>query len=145
MRHLFSLPVLAVALAAAGPALARDPIPEDEMIEKLDDPAFQEGLVSMMSGFMTAMMDLPIGQFAAAMDKAIPDDLKKGDGLADIDPDATVGDLAARDNPDFERDMEGKMRKGTAIMGIFASEFGAMLPQFRAMGEKLKRRMEQID
>ena len=37
------------------------------------------------------------------------------------------------------------MRKGTAMMGIMASEFGAMLPQFREMAEKMKRRMEELD
>lgn len=145
MRHFLTFPLLAVSLSLAVPASAKDQAPESEMTEKLNDPAFQDGMVSMMGGFMAAMMDMPIGQFAAAMDKAIPENMKKDDGLSDIDPQATVGDLARRDDPDFDQNMEHKLRKGTAIMGIMASEFGALLPQLRAMGEKMKRRMENIE
>jgi len=145
MRYFLTLPLLAVSLSLSVPASARDVAPESEMLEKLSDPAFQDSMANMMAGFMTAMMDLPIGQFAAAMDKAIPENMKKQDGLSDIDPDATIGDLARRDDPDFDRNIEGKMRKGTAMMGIMASEFGAMLPQLRAMGEKMKRRMAAIE
>lgn len=145
MRSLFTLPLLAVSLSLSVPVAAQDRAPESEIVEKLNDPAFQDGLASMMAGFMTAMMDLPVGQFAAVMEQAVPDDLKKGDRLSRVDPDATLGDLARKDDPDFDRNIEGKMRKGTAMMGIMASEFGAMLPQLREMGEKMKRRMGELE
>ncbi|WP_109355859.1 hypothetical protein [Sphingorhabdus sp. EL138] len=145
MRSLFSLPLLAVSLSLSVPAAAQDEGAESEMIEKLNDPEFQDGMVSMMSGFMAAMMDLPIGQFAAAMEKAVPEDLDGGETFSDIDPDATLGELAARDNPDFNADMEDTMRKGTAMMGIMATEFGALLPQLKAMGEKMKQRMDALE
>ena len=145
MRRYLSLPILAVSLALANPALAAERAPESEMIEKLNDPEFQEGLTSMLSGLMGAMMKLPIGQFAATIEKAVPADMKKDGGLSDIDPDATIGDLAARDNPDFERDMQSELRKGTAMMGIMAAEFGILLPRLRELGDKMKRRMEDLD
>lgn len=145
MRHFLALPLLAVSLSLAAPAFAQDQAPESEMIEKLNDPAFQDGMVAMMSGFMTAMMDLPIGQIAAAVEKAVPEGMDDEETFSRIDPDATLGDMAARDNPDFNADMENKMRKGTAMMGIMASEFGAMLPQLKAMGEKMKRRMGELE
>lgn len=145
MRHFLALPLLAVSLSLAVPASAQDQMPESEMIEKLNDPDFQDGMVAMMSGFMTAMMDLPIGQFAAAMEKAVPEDMDDGERFSRIDPDATLGDLAGHDNPNFNADIEGKMRKGTAMMGIMASEFGAMLPQLKAMGERMKRRMGELE
>ncbi len=141
MRRFISLPILAFSLALANPALARDNAPETEIIEKLNDPAFQNKMTGMMSGLMAAMMDLPIGKFVNAVEKAVPE----ARGNSSIDPDATIGDLARRDDPDFDRNMESKMRKGTAMMGIMASEFGAMLPQFREMAEKMKRRMEELD
>lgn len=148
-RHFLALPLLAVSLSLAAPASAQDREPESEMIEKLNDPAFQDGMVAMISGFMTAMMDLPIGQFAAAVEKAVPEDMKEEDTFSRIDPDATLGDLAARDNAnfghDFNADMEDKMRKGTAMMGIMASEFGAILPQLKAMGERVKSRMDELE
>lgn len=145
MRSLFSLPLLAVSLSLSVPATAQDEGAESEMIEKLNDPEFQDDMVSVMSGFMAAMMDLPIGQFAAAMEKAVPEDLNDGGTFSNVDPDATLGDLAARDNPDFNADMEDKMRKGTVMMGIMASEFGALLPQLKAIGEKMKRRMDALE
>lgn len=143
MRHILALPLLAVSLSLAAPASAQDREPESELVEKLNDPAFQDGMVAMMSGFMSAMMDLPIGQFAAAMEKAVPEGMDDGEAFSRIDPDDTLGDLAARDNPDFDADMEDKMRTGTAMMGIMASEFGALLPQLRAIGERIKQRMEE--
>jgi len=141
MRHFLTLPLLAVSLSLSVPASAKDRAPETEMIEKLNDPAFQDGMASMMSGLMTAMMELPIGKFVNAVEKAVPE----ARGQSSIDPDATIGDLARRDDPDFDRNIERKMRKGTAMMGIMASEFGAMLPQLREMADKMKRRMEDIE
>ena len=66
-------------------------------------------------------------------------------GISNIDPNDTIGDLARRDNPDFDRNMDDKLRTGTAMMGIMATEFGALLPELRAMGDRLKKRMEQFD
>ncbi|MEO9634497.1 MAG: hypothetical protein ABJF89_02410 [Parasphingorhabdus sp.] len=142
MRYI-SLPIFAAALVLANPALAEDQQPDSQVIQKLNDPAFQDNMVSVMSGFMVAMMDLPIGQFAGAMDKAIPKDMRRGDGFSSIDPDATLGDLARRDDPNFERNTEEKMRQGTAMLGIMASEFGALIPQLKTIGERMKRRMEE--
>ncbi|QJB69845.1 hypothetical protein [Parasphingorhabdus halotolerans] len=146
MRRFISIPVVAVALTVANPALANsgddpDNSSESEMIEQLNDPVFQDGLADMFGGFMAAMMDVPIGPFVTAVEKAIPG----GAGASDIDPDATVGDLARRDDPDFDRNMTDGVRKGTAMMGITASEFGALLPQLKAITEKIKRRMDDID
>ncbi len=144
MRH-FTLPVFAAALTLANPAQAQDNQPDSEMVERLNDPVFQDDMVSMMSGFMMAMMDLPIGQFAHAMDKAMPENMRRDDGFSTIDPDATLGDLARRDDPDFDRNTAQKMRQGTAIMGIIASEFGALLPQLQAIGDRMKRRMDTVE
>lgn len=137
-----TLPLFVATLALASPALAQEQQPEPEIVERLNDPAFQDNMVSMMSSFMAAMMDLPIGQFAHAMDKAMPDDMRRDDDFTSIDPDATLGDFARRDDPDFDRNTEDKMRQGTAMMGIMASEFGALIPQLQAIGERMKRRME---
>tara|TARA_R110000824_G_scaffold2274_6_gene10668 strand:- start:2621 stop:3055 length:435 start_codon:yes stop_codon:yes gene_type:complete len=141
MRH-FTLPVFAAALILANPVLAQDNRPESEMVERLNDPAFQDNLVSMMTGFMAAMMDLPIGQLAGVMGNAIPKDMRRDGDFAHIDPDATLGDFARRDDPDFDRDMEDRMRTGSAMMGIMATEFEALLPRLQAIGEKMTRQME---
>ena len=145
MHRLLFLPLLAAATAMASPVMASEQTPESEIMEKLNDPEFQDGLVSMMSGFMGAMMEIPIGQLAHSIEKAIPENMRRDRKFSDIDRDATVGDFARRDDPDFDRNLEHKMRHGTAMLGIMASEFGALLPELRAMGERLKDRMERLD
>lgn len=143
MRRL-ALPIFACALILAGPTLAAERPPEAEIVDKLNDPVFQDDMVATMSDLMRAMMDLPVGEFAAAIDKAIPEDMRGDDELADIDPDATLGELTRRDDPDFERNMEDKMRQSAMMMGIFASEFGALLPKLRALGERMKDRLDNL-
>lgn len=138
----FTLPIFAASFILANPALAQDDLPEADMVERLNDPAFQDNMVAMMSGFMTAMMDIPVGQIANVVEKAIPEDMRREGDFSSVDPDATLGDFARRDDPDFDRDIEDRMRSGTAMMGIMASEFGALLPQLQAIGERMKRRMD---
>lgn len=145
MRHLYSLPFIAASMALASPVMAAEQPPEAEIIEKLNDPEFQDGLTAMMSGFMGAMMALPIGEFAHSIEKAVPENMRRDRDFSDIDRHATVGDLARRDDPDFDRDIEDKMRQGTAMMGFMASEFGALLPELRALDERMKERMERLD
>ncbi len=141
MRRI-TLPVFTASFILANPALAQDNRPDTEMVERLNDPVFQDNMVSMMSGFMMAMMDLPIGQFAGALDKAIPDEIRRDRGLSHIDPDATLGDIAQQDDPDFDRDAERTIRQGTMMMGVMASEFGALLPRLHAIGDRMKRQLE---
>lgn len=145
MRHILSLPILTLSMALVNPVIAAERGSESELVEKLNDPEFQDGMVSMMSGLMGAMMALPIGEFAHSIEQAIPDDMRRDRDFSDIDRDATVGDLTRRDDPDFDRNMEDRMRKSTAMLGIMASEFGALLPELRAMGERMKDHMERVD
>lgn len=149
MRSLFIVPLVAVSLSIAAPASAQDTAPEPEWAEKLADPEFQDQMAGMMTGFMAMVMEVPIGQFAAAAEKALPEDLADKvdrDGkLSRIDPDMTIGDLARKDDPDFDQNIEGKVRKGTIMAGLLASELGTLLPQLEAMAETLKRKMEAVD
>lgn len=145
MRPFLSLPIFAISMALANPVMAAEQAPESEIIEKLNDPEFQDGMTAMMSGLMQAVMALPIGEFAHSIEKAVPDDLRRDRDFSDIDRDATVGDLARRDDPAFDRNVEDKMRQGTAMLGIMASEFGALLPELRALGKRMKDHMERLD
>lgn len=145
MRSPITLPLLAVALSLSVPAMAQDRNDDSEIVEKLNDPVFQDNMVTMMSGLMGAMMELPVGPFVTAIEQAVPADMQGDAALSGIAPDATLGDLARGDDPDFDRNIEDKMRKGTAMMGLLASEFGALLPQLKAIGERVKNRMEEQD
>ncbi|MEL6875986.1 MAG: hypothetical protein AAGM33_10980 [Pseudomonadota bacterium] len=147
MRSHILAPLIATSLVIAAPVSAQDRTPESEWAERIADPEFQEQMAGMLGGFMTVLLDIPIGQFAQAAQKAIPegfeDKVDRDGTLSRVDPDMTIGDLAREDNPDFEEDMQGKLRKGSAMAGILASEIGALLPQLKAMSERMKRRMEE--
>ncbi|MEO0439332.1 MAG: hypothetical protein AAF067_00505 [Pseudomonadota bacterium] len=151
MRSHILAPLIATSLVIAAPVSAQDPVqemaPESEWVERLADPEFQEQMAGMLGGFMTVLLDIPIGQFAEAAQKAIPegfeDKVDRDGTLSRVDPDMTIGDLARKENPDFEQDMQGKLRKGSAMAGILASEIGVLLPQLKAMSERMKRRMEE--
>lgn len=147
MRTHILAPLIATSLVIAAPVSAQDMAPESEWAERIADPEFQEQMAGMLGGFMTVLLDIPIGQFAEAAQKAIPEGLEdkvdRDGSLSRIDPDMTIGDLARKDNPDFEQDMQGKLRKGSAMAGILASEIGALLPQLKAMSERMKQRMEE--
>lgn len=145
MRSFFIVPLVAVSLSIAVPASAQDAAPEPEWTEKLADPEFQDQMAGMMTGFLAMVMEVPIGQFAAAAEKALPEELADKvdrDGkLSRVDPDMTIGDLARNDDPDFDQDIEGKVRKGTVMASLLASELGTLLPQLEAMAERLKQRI----
>lgn len=145
MRHVLILPFLSLAAGLATPALAQESRPTDEMVERLNDPAFQDNMVTMMTGLMTAMKDLPIGQIAGVMGNVIPDHMRSDGDLAEIDPDATLGDYARHKDPDFDHDAEEKLRQGTAMMGAMAEEFAALVPQIQSMIKTMKDRTERTD
>lgn len=147
MRTPILAPLIATSLVIAAPVSAQEMAPESEWAERIADPEFQEQMAGMLGGFMTVLLDISIGQFAEAAQKAIPegfeDKVDRDGTLSRVDPDLTIGDLARKDNPDFEQDMQGKLRKGSAMAGILAAEIGALLPQLKAMSERMKQRMEE--
>ncbi|MEO9467756.1 hypothetical protein [Parasphingorhabdus sp.] len=149
MRSLFIVPLVAVSLSLAAPASAQDAAPESEWTEKLADPEFQDQMAGMMTGLVKMVMEIPVGQFAAAAEKALPEELADkvdSDGkLSRIDPDMTIGDLARKDDPDFDQNIEGKVRKGTVMASLLASELGTLLPQLEAMAKRLKHRMGELE
>ncbi len=142
-RNLIMSSMLA-ALATPAAVLANE-APEQKVLQQLNDPAFQDRMAGMMAGVMRAMVVLPVGEIAAGIEQAIPPEMRdpQEDGSAHtIDRDATLGDMLARDNPDFVQDIEEQTRNMTRMMGGMAGQFAQMLPEFRAIAEKMKRQME---
>lgn len=133
----------ASALLIAMPVHAQSAPPEAELVDRLNDPVFQEEIGDMFAGFLGAMMTLPVGEVAHAVDRALPDTIDREP--LDIPPDATLGELAGKGDPDFEDRIEDKARSIPPMLGTMASVMGAMLPQLRAMGEDLRERMGDFD
>lgn len=144
IRSILILTSMLTALSAPAAVMARE-APEQKVLQQLNDPAFQERMAGMMAGLMRAMMVLPVGEIAASMEQVIPPEMRDPEddrSAPDIDRNATLGDMLARDNPDFVEDIEGQTRNMTKMMGGMAGQFAGMLPEFRAMAEKMKRQME---
>jgi hypothetical protein len=78
-------------LLASTPALAK---PAPQLPPALTNPATAQKLTDAMQSLTTALLNLKVGEVAAALEgrPALPDERN-----------LTVGDLARRDDPDFDR------------------------------------------
>lgn len=133
---------LALLLLAAQPAAARAaPRDAGDWARQLNDPAMQARIAETMSAFTHAILAMPIGGLADAMRRVDPDAAR-----ADIPRDATVGDMIARDDPHFARDLDGNVRRGTRMAGAMAGAMAQALPALReAMRGVLEGAMDGVN
>lgn len=89
MRHFI---IAAAALAFAAPAVAQsaDPV-GDDIVSSLPHPYDVEAAGDKLGAAVGAILNVPIGGVVGAIDPA-----------ARVDPRTTIGDMAGRDDPDFE-------------------------------------------
>ncbi len=154
---LFAFPLLAVS---AAPASAQDvvfvsgtgePAPiqanEDEfasaadngdadfngMADKMSDPAVQDGVAAAIEGAAGAMMTLPVGRFAEAIERARPGTVSRR-----MRGDATVADLAGRDARYLPQELGDRSREAMGMMSGFARAMAMMMPEFERMGREME-------
>lgn len=111
----------------------------NDMADDLADPRVQNGVAAMAERIGETMLDLPVGKFAAAIEKARPGTMKKR-----IREDATVADLAGRDAEHLPRELGKGSRQMMTMLSGFASAFATMMPEFQQMGRDLERSMKDI-
>lgn len=135
-RMLFALPL-------AVPALAALPLPahaaEADLARtaaQLQDPHTQDVLAGTLSALVAAMLDIEVGGIANAAAKADP----RG-RIREVDPNLTLGELAAHDNPDFADDLDADVRSGTRMAGALAGAMAAMLPQLETLARDVEDRV----
>ncbi|MBK6707682.1 MAG: hypothetical protein IPG54_09470 [Sphingomonadales bacterium] len=109
------------------------------LAERLADPRVQNGVADMVERVGGTMLDLPVGKFAAAIEKARPGTIEKH-----IREDATVADLAGRDAERLPRELGKGSRQMMTMLSGFASAFATMMPEFEQMGRDLERSMKDI-
>jgi hypothetical protein len=139
LRRTVIAALLGATALAPLPALAREhDRPEDSadaVADKLRDPGSQIAVAAMLSSMSQALLDMRIGPFVEAMDKAGVG----GEDMRDLPPDARLGDVAGRRT----REMPGKIaREAPRMMGSAAGMADAlkdMMPQLREMGRKMKQ------
>jgi hypothetical protein len=136
LHRVFAPVVLGALALSAVPAAAEEP-PFGRMAEDLSDPARQDAMAGALEALGEALLDLKVGPFMKAMDRA-----GHGEATRDIDPDATLADVAGPEARRMPRELADKLPVMMGLMGSMAGELEAMLPELEAMGRKLERRME---
>lgn len=101
--------------------------------DKMSDPSIQAGVAAMVEQMASTMMQLPVGNFAAAIENARPGTVRKR-----IRRNATIADLAGRDAEDLPEELGYRSREMMGMMGGFANAFAVMLPEFKKMGREME-------
>ena len=135
--------VAALLLVSTSPALAAPRNAEDaemaRLADKLNDPRMQ----SSMSGIMVAMadmfMDLRVDKLREAIARIDPQ--SRSD--RDWDGARTLGDVIARDDPNFREKLADGSRMAVGTMGAMAGSMAEMIPELRQMGERMGKSMEK--
>jgi hypothetical protein len=138
------LPFVALLVASvATPALAASRHAEDaeasRIASRLDDPAMQSAMSGMMVAMADMVMDLRVDKFRDAVAKVDPDARDN----SDWDNARTLGDVVERDNPRFRKNLADNSRMAMGMMGTMATGMADMLPEFRAMAERMGRDLEK--
>lgn len=125
------------ALAATGESKAAAEL--DAMAQELADPHMQDGIASMAERIGERVLDLPVGKFAAVIERARPGTIERR-----MREDATLADLAGRDAERLPRDLAQGSRQAMTMLSGFASAFADMMPQFEALARGLDAQMKDI-
>jgi hypothetical protein len=112
-----------------------------DLSDKLADPRMQDGLAAMIGSMSEKMLDLPIGKFAVAMERAVPGGIKGKRGKR-IREDDTLADLAGRDADRLPDQLADGSRQMMGMMSGFAAAFATMIPEFEKLGDEIERGFE---
>jgi hypothetical protein len=134
-RLLASAALTALAFAPAA-ALAKEQRPLGRVIEELNDPDRQDQLAGALEGLAEALLDVRVAPFMKAIDRAAP-----GSAPRDIDPDATLADMAGPGARDMPRELGDKLPMMMGMMGTMAGEMEGMLPELEAMAKRMEGAM----
>lgn len=126
--------VIAPALLAASPATAQPyPDPRDEaIVRSLPDPRHVEELGDTLGRVVEAIMDVPIGPIADAVDP-----YRRG-----RDRNETLGDIASRDDPYARERIRDQVGAATVGVSAAAEQLAVLTPVLRRSLEDATRRME---
>ncbi len=151
---LVSMPAVAqnandiVFVSGTGNALADDDLPPaadslndsrdvqaemNDMADKMADPKMQASVARMVESMTGAMLKLPVGKMAQAVERARPGTMDNK-----IRSDATLADIAGCDARDLPETLGEKSRDMMGMMGGFAKAFAVMLPEFEKMGKQME-------
>lgn len=135
---LTALPLL--VLAAPLPVHAAD-APMQSTVERLNDPVQQDRMADTVAAMVRALMQLNVGPLAEAVARADPES-----GAAAIPRDATLGEIAGKDDPYYAERVGDDVRAGTRMAGQAASTLASYAPVLKDMARDLAAQWEkQLD
>jgi hypothetical protein len=126
---------LASAALLPGTALAQEE-QVGRVVEELNDPANQLAMSAMLVAMSEALLDMdvaPLKKMAEATGADTP--------LRDLPPDARLRDLVGPDADRMQQDLARRTPEMMGRMAGMAGALGEMLPQLRAMADRMKDAM----
>lgn len=111
----------------------------DTLARDLADPQLQHGVAAMVEQAGETLLGIPVGKFAAAIERARPGTIDRS-----IPQDATIADIAGRDAARLPRELGDGSRQMLTMLSGFAAAFADMAPQFEDMARDIDARMKEI-
>jgi len=129
------IPVLVVAGALAPvPALAAEG-DAARVAGELNDPVRQAQMAAAVEAVTTAVLAMPAAPLLRAAETMAGRDPEA------VDPNLTVGDLAGPEAADAPREIAHRLPQMMGAMAMLAATLEAMLPELRAMGDRIAEDM----
>lgn len=121
-------------IALAAPAQAQVAPPRvEELADRLQEPAVQDGVAAAVSALAGIVLDTRVGRLAHLMDPA-----------TDVPPDATLRDVKRRDDPYFEQRLRDDTRRSVARAGAAAGDMAATAGELGRTADRLQRALAPL-
>ncbi len=127
-----------VALGLAGPAWAQDrtgglpSLDAQQVGSALSTPLIQEGIAATVDEFADAVLQTHVGPLAHYTDPR-----------AKLRPDTTIGDLAARANPNYRKDLHESARGAVAATGRAMQDVASMSAELKRTSDRIRHLLDQ--
>ena len=128
------LPALVIA-GALSPAHALAQGEAARVAEDLNDPVRQEQMAAAAEAVTTAVLDMPAAPLLRAAETIAGRDPEA------IDPDLRVGDLVGPEAADAPYEFAHRLPRMMGALAAAAATMEAMLPELRAMGDRIAEDM----
>lgn len=105
----------------------------DAIADRMSDPVMQDSIAYTVERMAGAVLALPIGGIAEAIETARPGTVRRT-----VRRDTTLGDLAGRDGDYLAEDLGDRSREMAGMMGGLARAAATMAPALAQMGRELE-------
>jgi hypothetical protein len=126
--------VLLPLLGFAAPAMAQ-PAPPLQLPPELTDPATADRLADAVQGLSQALLDLRVGEVRAALE---------GRPASPGERNMTVRDMARRDDPNFDRNMQRGMANVRPMVHQSMNALNQALPQMMQGLNQAQQALERV-